>query len=108
MEHNISLISRMVLLLVLLHSWRRATGDIIATSLINECIRGDDELRNFEGNTCTKKLVVAMTVHAEEVSSAQLSKSSYILLSHCSRVKHNTLKPMCPELQKLEQIEAKG
>ncbi|XP_065919343.1 hapless 2-like [Dysidea avara] len=72
MEHNISLISRMVLLLVLLHSWRRATGDIIATSLINECIRGDDELRNFEGNTCTKKLVVAMTVHAEE------SKAQYI------------------------------
>jgi len=73
MERKISLISKIALLIVLLHSWRGANGDIIATSLINECIRSDrDELRNFEGNTCNKKLVVAMTVHTEEVSCTQL------------------------------------
>ena len=81
MEQKISLISRIVLFLVLLHSWRRTNGDLIATSLINECIRGDDEVRNFAGNTCNKKLVVAMTVHTEEVSCVQLFNSSYISVS---------------------------
>lgn len=54
---------------VLLHWWF-ANGDIIATSIINECIRGEggDELRNAYGDPCTKKLVVAMTADTEEVS----------------------------------------
>ena len=55
--------------IVLLHQWS-ANGDIIATSLINECIRGGggDELRNAYGDPCTKKLVVAMTADTEEVA----------------------------------------
>ena len=52
----------------LLLSW--SNGDIIATSLINECIRGEggDEIRNGYGDPCTKKLVVAMTADTEEVA----------------------------------------
>lgn len=55
--------------IVLLHQWS-ANGDIIATSLINECIRGvgGDKLRNAYGDPCTKKLVVAMTADTEEVA----------------------------------------
>jgi len=57
-----------LLSIVLLHWWS-ANGDIIATSLINECIRGlgGDELTNAEGDPCTKKLVVAMTADTDEV-----------------------------------------
>ena len=57
-----------LLSIVLLHWWS-AHGDIIATSLINECIRGlgGDELKNVHGDPCTKKLVVAMTADTEEV-----------------------------------------
>ena len=68
--------SKILLFLALLFSWWRVNGDIIATSLINECTRGDDEVRNFEGDTCTKKLVVAMTVHTEEVLKFELVFSS--------------------------------
>ena len=55
--------------IVLLYQWS-ANGDIIATSLINECIRGEggDKLRNANGDPCTKKLVVAMTADTEEVA----------------------------------------
>ena len=55
--------------IVLLHQWS-ANGDIIATSLINECIRGEggDKLKNAYGDPCTKKLVVAMTADTEEVA----------------------------------------
>ena len=58
-----------VMIIVLLHWWS-ANGDIIATSLINECIRGlgGDEIRNAYGDPCTKKLVVAMTADTEEVA----------------------------------------
>jgi len=57
-----------LLSIVFLHWWS-ANGDIIATSLINECLRGEggDELRNPYGDPCTKKLVVAMTADTEEV-----------------------------------------
>lgn len=55
--------------IVLLHWWF-ANGDIIATSLINECQRGKggDEIRNPFGDPCTRKLVVAMTADTEEVT----------------------------------------
>lgn len=57
-----------LLSIALLHWWA-ANGDIIATSLINECIRGGgDELRNNNGDPCRKKLVVAMTADTEEVT----------------------------------------
>ena len=53
----------------LLHWWS-ANGDIIATSIINECLRGEggDEIRDPFGDPCTKKLVVAMTADTEEVA----------------------------------------
>ena len=47
--------------------WWSANGDIIATSLINECQRGQDDIRNPFGDPCTRKLVVAMTADTEEV-----------------------------------------
>ena len=58
-----------IISIILLHWWS-ANGDIIATSIINECLRGEggDEIRDPFGDPCTKKLVVAMTADTEEVT----------------------------------------
>ena len=67
--------STLTSILFILHWWS-ANGDIIATSIINECQRGQDEIRDPFGDPCTKKLVVAMTADTEEVVTYQLSVTS--------------------------------
>ena len=67
--------------IVFILHWRCANGDIIATSLINECQRGQDEIRNPFGDPCTRKLVVAMTADTEEVG-IQIGRTSEFITNH--------------------------
>ena len=45
------------------------SSTVLAQSSINECIKyGEDEVMNKQGTVCGKKLVVALTISANEVN----------------------------------------
>ena len=84
---NLCRLARFVLLLVCLCLFQSVLCSLVAVSQVEQCVQvaGEDpELLNKDGKACGKKMVVALTVSGNEVSSYPCSiLSNTIMAFNC-------------------------